>query len=136
MKHWRPIAIAALLLAIAGIAWAASSTPALLNDGLRGRARIPSTYVNNHVLAANVAETETAPTFTNWSGRLVAVLSFDCANYYVNVTTTASEPAADVSDGTGSERNPAAYDVAQGGSFSLVAPTTCRGSVAYYRGAP
>lgn len=127
------LATAVLLLAT-GL-WAASSTPPLLNDGLRSRARQPSTYVNTHTFAANTAETETAPNFTNWNGRLVVVMSFDCSNYYTDVTGTAAAPSGDTVDGTGSERNPAAYDLAEGQAFSVVTPTDgCKGTFAYYRG--
>lgn len=115
---------------------AVGTRPDTLNSALAPRARQPSTYVNARVLAANVAETETAPTFdspvTGSTQRLVAVLSCSCSNYYVAATGTATVPAGDVTDGSASERNPAALDLIQGGSFSVVASEDGEFTVAYY----
>lgn len=116
-------------------AFGTGTRPDTLNSALSVRTRAISTYVNARVLAANTAETETAPTFTTVSStsfRLAVILSANCADYYINTNTTASVPAADVSNGDASERNPASYDVAQGEDFSVVAPTTCVVTFSYY----
>jgi len=54
-----------------------------------------SDYVNNKVLAANTAESETVPT-----GRSVAVVT-PTADLWITRSGTAVVPSADVSDGSG-----------------------------------
>lgn len=128
--------VAVLMISSAAVGlFAAGTRPDTLNSALSVRTRPVSTYVNARVLAANTAETETAPTFTSVSStsfRLAVIVSASCADYYININTTAAVPAADVSNGDASERNPTSYDVAQGEDFSVVAPTTCIVTFSYY----
>lgn len=64
--------------------------------------RVPQ-WVDARVLAAGVAETYTIP-----AGCDVVELSYT-GNTYVRANNTAAIPAADVTDGTGSDLNPMAY---------------------------
>ena len=88
--------------------------------------RPPSDFITARVLAANTAETTTAPTLTgrNATRNLVAVLSFTGTTYYYNVGGTAVAPTGDVTDGTASGRNPGVLVLAQGASLSIVSPDT------------
>lgn len=61
------------------------------------------TYVDARVLAAGVAEVWTAPANTRF-----VVFSGNC-NFYAKANAAAAVPAADVTDGTASELNPAAW---------------------------
>lgn len=83
-------------------------------------------WVDVRVLAANVAETHTLPTHAN-------VVNFSATgNFYVNFTTTATVPAADVTDGTGSCLNPGVRDVSQITSFSIIAPAAIVVTMEFY----
>ncbi len=118
--------------ALIGVLYA--TNPPMLNTVLRDDIRPAPTYVNDRVLATDTAETETVPTFdTSRSGyRVDAIYSANCADYYIRFGGTAAAPSADVSDGTGSEHNPSALQFAQNDAFSIVSPTACKVSIAYY----
>lgn len=84
-------------------------------------------YVNNLVLAATVAETLTVP-----SDAICVILNYssDC---WVKVGGTASVPAADVTDGTGSQLNPSAMRGIAGKTISFCSASACIVSAAFYR---
>lgn len=87
------------------------------------------TYIDARVLAANTAETHTMPSNTRF-----VLFSGNC-NFYVNPNGTAAVPAADVTDGSGSELNPTAYYFSTPPtSLSLIAPTTCVVTMSVYLG--
>jgi hypothetical protein len=130
-------ALAIILVFVAGfavaVAFGAGTEPPGLSSALRGSARTPSTFVNARVLAANTAETVTAPTFASFpSARAIGVFSASCSNWYYNVTATASVPAADVTDGGASGRGPVALVMAQGATLSIVADATCVVTTEWY----
>jgi len=85
-----------------------------------------SDYINAKLLAASVAETETVPAN---AGKVF----FSCTgNYYVNTRGTAAIPG-DTTDGSASDLNPVGYVVSPGESISVIAPSACTLTMAYYR---
>lgn len=86
-------------------------------------------YVDARVLAANTAETVTIP-----SNAKYVVFSATPALFYVNYQGTAAAPAADVTDGTGSELNPDVRYLGALTNFSIVAPATTIVTMCFYRG--
>lgn len=105
---------------------------ALAVDPAQIRVQIPIEYptltptVYNQVLAANVAETFTVP------AKCDLIIFGQSAIFYLRSGGTAAVPAADVTDGTGSEISPAVRRVTPGDTFSLVAPAATIISLACY----
>lgn len=129
------VLVALVLAALAGAVYAAGTEPSGIPSAIRAGSRRPSTYVNVRVLAANTAETVTAPTFTSYpSARAIGVFNASCSGWYYSATGTASVPAADVTDGGGSARAPVALSMAQGGTISIVADATCIVTTEWYVG--
>lgn len=122
--------LAGLALALAAaIAWPAANTfnvnPA--PSGMVSAIRIAPTYVDARVLAANVAETHTVPTGAGW-----VLFAANC-NFYAKTGASAAVPAADVTDGSASELNPAAWQLPGGTTqITLIAPTACVVTMAFY----
>ena len=89
--------------------------------------RIPSSYVNAQVLAANVAETVTWP-----DGACICLLSAN-ADYYTNTRGTAAVPVTDVTDGSASELNTVVI-TKRGGqtAFSIVSGVACIVTESFY----
>lgn len=87
----------------------------------------PSGYVQHRILAAATAETITAPAFP------CIVIFRATADFYADVSTTAAIPAADVTDGTASELNPAQWQVAPGASISVISASACVINAAFYK---
>jgi len=84
------------------------------------------TYVNAKSLAASVAESFTVPT-----GAVRVIFSATC-NFYANPTTTATVPG-DVTNGSASMLNPNGWGVRDVTTISVIAPTTCVVTAAFYR---
>lgn len=121
--------IAALL---AGVSWAAQvQNQFVISPESRGayssNVRLAPTWIDARVLAVSTAESHTIPT-----GALWVVFSSNC-NFYANPNGTAAVPAADVTDGTGSELNPTAWRIEGLTSISLIAPTVCIITMSYYK---
>lgn len=76
----------------------------------------PATQIDAVVLAANTAETYTIPT-----GARFLLFSAD-GDFYVRYAGTAAIPAADITNGSGSELNPAMRYVKSLSSISIIAP--------------
>lgn len=89
--------------------------------------RLAPTWIDARVLAANVNEDHTVPT-----GALWVVFSANC-NFYAKPAATAAVPAADVTDGTGSELNPTAWRIAGITTIAMIAPTACIVSLSFYK---
>lgn len=90
--------------------------------------RLAPSYVDARVLAANTAESHTPPANAQF-----VLFSQNCAAIYVNTSTTAAVPAADVTDGTASELNPTAYFfTSTPTAISIISPTTCTVTLAFY----
>ena len=87
------------------------------------------TYVDARVLAAGVAEVWTAP-----ANARIVIFSANC-DFYAAPNAAAAVPAADVTDGTSSELNPAAwYSITPFTSIGLISPTACVVTMAVYLG--
>lgn len=82
-------------------------------------------FVNSRSLAANTAESITVP-----SDRNLVVFSAT-ADFYANYTATAAVPG-DVTDGTASELNPTVRSVAPGSTISVISPSACVVTAAFY----
>lgn len=78
-----------------------------------------TSYVDNRVLAANVAETVTVP-----AGACRVVFGTSALPFYVRTGGAATVPAADITDGTGMAISPADRLVTGGATFSVIAPAT------------
>lgn len=93
--------------------------------------RSAPTYVQARVLAANVAESITLP-----AGTKIAVFSATC-NFYASTTVPATVPAADVTDGTASELNPAAWYFANADAstqiVSVISDVACTVTASAYK---
>ena len=89
----------------------------------------PSDYIDMAVLAASVKEDFTVPTDAKM------VLFSATGDFYCDIGSAASAsiPAADVTDGSAPEINPVARGVVAGETISLIAPTSCRVMMAFYR---
>ena len=85
-----------------------------------------ASYVDDFVLAANVAETVTVPSLA----QLMNVRSD--VDLWTRTGGTASVPAADVTDGTGSALNVGVRLVYPGQTFSIVAGATCHVSIEWF----
>jgi len=85
-----------------------------------------SDTINNRVLAAGVAESDTVP-----AGATMVLFSAT-GNFYCKINDTAAIPGADVTDGSGSELNPSGRIVAAADTISLIAPADCIVTLAYY----
>lgn len=139
---WRRVArgfvFSAVLFAGVLLLQAAGTQPPGLESAIRNAVRRPSSYINARVLAANTAETVTAPTFSGTGGALVVGLfSANCNNWYYSVSGTAAVPAADVTDGGAAGRAPVGLKMAQGATVSVVADATCILTTEWYiAGAP
>ena len=86
-------------------------------------------YIDARVLAANTAEQHTIP-----ADARVVIFSLTgdfFAKYGTNPTATV--PAADITDGTGSELNPTARYVRPGEKISLIASDTVTITMAFFR---
>lgn len=84
------------------------------------------TYVNARSLAASTAESFTVPT-----GATRVIFSATC-NFYANPTTTATVPG-DVTNGSASFLNPNGWGVRDVTTISVIAPTTCVVTAAFFR---
>ncbi len=92
--------------------------------------REASDFINKKTLAANVAERDTIP-----SGADIVLFS-STSSFYALAGTSGVTAAigTDVSDGTASELNPAAYVVQTGVThISIISPAVCDVTLSYYR---
>ncbi len=107
------------------------TVPSATNSPFSSMIRPAPAYIAARVLAANVEETHTVPTGYRW-----VLFSGDC-QFYARPNATAAVPAADVTDGTGSEQNPAAWFLNTGGAqvttIHVIAATACKISLSFYR---
>ena len=97
--------------------------------GPRGNFAAPAcTYVDAKVLAAGVAESVTVPTNAK-----VVIFSGN-ADFYVNWTTTAAVPVADIANGSGGELNPGVRVISNNiASFSIISPGTTVVTMSWYK---
>lgn len=87
----------------------------------------PASHIDARVLAANTAESHTVP-----AGSRIVVFS-STSDFYVNYTTTAAIPAADITNGSAPELNPSARILPSSvTTLSLISPTSCTVTMAFY----
>lgn len=100
----------------------------VLNNGLSSHIRQAPSYIDARVLAASTNESHTIPV-----GARYVVFSATCAAFYARLAGTATVPAGDVTDGTASELNPAAWLLSPvSTSIGLIAPTACTVTMSWY----
>lgn len=95
--------LALLLIPITARAQTAFTVPPEMGGRWASNIRSAPTYVQARVLAAGASETITLP-----AGTKFVIFSATC-NFYAKNGASAAVPAADVTDGTASELNPAAW---------------------------
>ena len=92
--------------------------------------------VDSFLLTANTAKTITVPTFLTASGSQVAarycLIKAD-ANIWVNWSTTATIPAGDTIDGTGSELNPDFRILESVSTFSIISASAAKLSICFFK---
>jgi len=89
--------------------------------------RVPPTYVDARVLAPNVSETHTIP-----AGIRYVIFSSNC-DFHARMGSSAAVPATDVTDGSGSELNPAAWFVDGSTQLTLVSGVACVITMSMYK---
>lgn len=95
-------------------------------EGRSSFLRVAPTYVDAKSLAASTAETVTVPAnakFVVFSGN---------APYYVNPHGATAAVPGDVSNGSASELNPAGYELRGMATFSVISPSACILTMAFY----
>lgn len=109
----------------------AADTPVLRNMETRsfayGALRAPA-YINARVLAANVAESISVPTYASF-----VLFSANCDFYASYDADTAIVPNADVDDGTSNELNPTVRYVPGLTSISVISASACILTASFYR---
>lgn len=88
--------------------------------------RQPASYIDVRVLAANSNENHPVPA----SGAFV-VFSAD-GDFWAKPNSTATIPVADVTDGTGSELNPAAWNLTNVTGINLIASSARKVTLSFY----
>ena len=83
--------------------------------------------VNNYVLTASTNKAVTVPSGANY-----AVFAAD-ADIWVKVGGVAAIPATDVTDGTGSELNPAVRRVDSGATIGVISGSAAKVSITFYK---
>lgn len=106
-----------------------------------GDAAIPfvnaDSFITNHILTTSGAQTITIPTGDNDGKARLGFISAD-GDFWLRYGGTAAVPSASVTDGTGSERNPASIAIGSGltsiSAIATLANATVRKiSVRWYR---
>jgi hypothetical protein len=130
-KKLTQLFVALALTALAGTAFAQGQALRILPDAFKGYASYfvhAPVYVDERVLAANVSETHTIPTAADG-----VVFSSNCAEFRAKLGASASITGADVSDGTAAFINPAQWFVGNATQLTLIAPSACTISLAWFR---
>lgn len=128
-------ALAIALLIGVGTARAAAGTvgpsarPGTTTSQFGPFVRLLPTYVDALVLSANTAVTQVVPAGATW-----VVFASSCAAFYVTSNGAAAVPGSTTTDGSAPELNPTAYFLQPGVvAFSVIAPTTCKITAAFYK---
>lgn len=130
MKKLASLFIFAAALVIAALPAQAQNTfrQGLTPDGAPTYLRLAPSYIDARVLAGTVSESHTIPT-----GAQYVIFSSSCAAFYAKIGATAATPAADVTDGTGSELNPAGWWLPGSATqITLISPTACIVTMSFY----
>lgn len=129
---WLYVGLACTLLLglLLSKAFAAAPTPLnILSAGGNNSSMIRAapTYVDVRLLAANTAESQAVP-----AGARFVLFSSSCS-FYAHPTATATVPGSDVTNGSASELNPAAWYLASNiTSISVIADATCTITFSFY----
>lgn len=119
-----------LILALVAMQAAAQQSFRVYPEAQRGFSsfiRGAPSYTDVRVLAATTNETHTVP-----SGANAVIFSSSCAAFYAIIGPTAAIPAADVTNGSGSELNPSAWYVGAATQIGLISPTVCVITMSWY----
>lgn len=131
-KHIRNVlTLLALLVAIAlpeAKAQSALRIPPEQQKGFASYVRSSPTYIDAVVLVATVNQTYTVPANAD-----AVILSANCPEFYAIVGPTAAVPAANVTNGTGSEMNPSSWYIGRATQIGLISPTACKVTLSWYR---
>jgi hypothetical protein len=129
--------ILAILLTMAVLAFFAygqvSATPsvsylqAIIQQGSALLGLNVPTWVDTRVLAANTEETHTIPSGAKY------VLFSATTTFYAAYGATAAVPAADITNGSGSERNPVLRNITGFSTIHLISPTACVITLSFYK---
>lgn len=90
-------------------------------------ARPAPDYIDARVLAANTNEDHTVPATAKY-----VIFSAD-GDFYAKPGGTAAVPAADVTNGTGSELNPVIWDLTGVSTIGLIAEATRKVTLTFYK---
>lgn len=97
-------------------------------EGQNSLIPVASLHINNRVLTAATAETETVP-----AGAGYVIINADL-DVWVNFEgTTAVVPSIDITDGTGIELNPGARLLGESKTLSIISAGAAKISFAYYK---
>lgn len=131
MKRITAIVLALTFAMLAGIATAQTVNRFRITSDSTGayssNIRSAPTWVDARVLASSTSETHTVPT-----GAAYVLFSADC-NFYAKPGASAAVPASDVTDGTGSEQNPAAWQLTGVTQITLIAASACKVTMSFYQ---
>lgn len=115
-----------------------------LARGLANLLTTPSSFITHTTLAANTAETITAPDLDSANGKVAVAFASDCQNFYyravivngVTVGGAATIPAADSTAGTSGFRNPTGFVMSEGDTLSLISGANCEVDAAWWKVKP
>lgn len=121
--------LAVILLCVSGMVLSQTvfNVPPEFGQRYSSNVRAAPTYVDARVLAANTSETHTVPAGIKW------VLFSPSCDFYAKLGASAAVPAADVTDGSSAELNPAGWYIEGVTQFTLIAPSTCVVTLSFYR---
>ena len=91
-----------------------------------------SDHINSHVLSANIAESDVVPTGAT---RVIFSVVPSGTDFFVKIATSetaATINAADVTNGSASEPNPAIRTVVPGQYISMIAESVCKIYLSYF----
>jgi len=127
--------IAALVLLVAAYAYATVSNPLEISVDKRNpiNAIHQSAHIDVRVLAAATAESHTVPTGADYVIFSCVTSTGAAASFWADFNGTAAVPTDDITDGSGCEVNPAVRTVAGVTTISLIAPSACIVTMAFYK---
>jgi hypothetical protein len=137
MKTFHKILLMLVVGIVVGMLWPQKDSTAQSNFVIPSDVarRYPSnirpypTYIDARVLAPGVSETHTMPANTRF-----VIFSANC-DFYAQSGASAAVPAADVTNGTASELNPAAwYFNTPPTQITVISPVACVLTMAVYLG--
>lgn len=92
-----------------------------------------SSHIDVRVLAAGVAESHSVPGDAKYVIFSCATSSGNAASFWADFNGTAAIPTGDITDGSGCEVNPAVRFVGNITTISVISPTDCIVTMAFYK---